>query len=94
MCIRDRYDSCVVYGMLTASFLSTLAGVYMPGKWCLLQGVETSFVKPVFRGDVLTIRGKVGEKHDAFKQIEIKARIVNQEGKCVCRAKVKAGVLK
>ena len=30
----------VVYGMLGASFFSTLAGVYLPGEHCLLHGVE------------------------------------------------------
>lgn len=91
---ESGYNSCVVYGMLTASFMSTLAGVYMPGKWCLLQEVKTSFTAPVFVGDVLKITGKVVNKHDAFKQIEVKARVANQEGKCVCRAGIKAGVLK
>lgn len=91
---ESGYDACVVYGMVTASFLSTLAGVYLPGKWCLLQEVKTSFATPVFVGDTLSITGKVVKKHDTFKQIEIKARIVNQNSKCVCRATVKAGVLK
>lgn len=91
---ESGYDSCVVYGMLTASFMSTLAGVYMPGKWCLLQEVKTSFAAPVFVGDVLTIKGKVSAKHDAFKMIEVKTRVVNQNGKCVCRGMIKAGVLK
>lgn len=31
-----KYEDRVVYGMLTASFLSTLAGVYLPGKRVLL----------------------------------------------------------
>ena len=91
---ESGYSSCVVYGMLTASYLSTLAGVYIPGKWCLLENVDTTFVKPVFVGDTLTIKGKVADKHDIFKRVEIKARIENQERVCVCRAKVKARVLK
>ena len=32
---KDRgYPGCVVYGMLGASFFSTLAGVYLPGEHC------------------------------------------------------------
>ena len=38
----------VVYGMLGASFFSTLAGVYLPGEHCLLHGVECKFAKPIF----------------------------------------------
>jgi acyl dehydratase len=29
----------VLFGMLTSSFYSTLVGVYMPGKYALLQGM-------------------------------------------------------
>ena len=45
----------VVYGMLGASFFSTLAGVYLPGEHCLLHGVECKFAKPIFIGDTLTV---------------------------------------
>ena len=44
------FEDRVVYGMLTASLISTLGGVYLPGKYCLIQGVETKFLKPVFIG--------------------------------------------
>lgn len=60
------HPSCVVYGMLSASFYSTLAGVYLPGKHCLLLGVDTKFNKPVYVGDALTVSGKVIKKTDAF----------------------------
>ena len=57
---RERgYPGRVVYGMLGASFFSTLAGVYLPGEHCLLHGVECKFAKPVFIGDTLTVRGTV-----------------------------------
>ena len=40
------YPGRVVYGMLGASFFSTLAGVYLPGEHCLLHGVEAKFARP------------------------------------------------
>ena len=75
----------VVYGMLTASFLSTLAGVYLPGEKSLIHEVKTKFVKPVYIGDVLTIEGVVDDKHDAFKLLDIKYTIRNQDGVKVSR---------
>ena len=48
------YAGRVVYGMLGASFFSTLAGVYLPGEHCLLHGVECKFAKPIYIGDTLT----------------------------------------
>jgi len=85
---RDR----VVYGMLTASFYSTLIGVYLPGKHALLQGVDASFVAPVFPGDVLTVHGEVVAVHAALRQIEIRAHITNQLNKKVSRAKIRTGI--
>ena len=88
------YSGRVVYGMLTASFLSTLAGVYMPGKYSLIHTTETEFVKPVFIGDTLTIKGVVKEKDDNFRLIWLKVVIANQKGEKVCRAKMRIGLMK
>ncbi len=82
----------VVYGMLSASLLSTLAGVYLPGEHCLLHSVETKFAKPVYIGDTLTVTGKVAEKNETFSELTIKAQITNQHGDKVVRGVVKAGV--
>ena len=84
----------VVYGMLGASLLSTLAGVYLPGKSCLLHSVETKFVRPVYIGDTLTVSGKVSEVNDTFSTITIKATITNQNGQKVTRGVIQAGVYK
>lgn len=86
------YPGRVVYGMLGASFLSTLAGVYLPGEHCLLHGVDLKFAKPIFIGDTLTVTGVVDEVNDTFWEITIKASIVNQDGKKVTRAVIRAGV--
>lgn len=86
------YPSRVCYGMLGASFFSTLAGVYLPGEHCLLHSVESKFAKPVFIGDTLTVTGVVDEVNETFSEITIKASITNQNGKKVTRGIIKAGV--
>ncbi len=91
---ENGFPAPIVYGLLTTSFYSTLAGVYLPGKYCLLQEVSAQFVKPVFVGDVLTVSGRVAEIQETFRRIIIKARITNQDGKTVNRATITAGVLK
>ena len=88
------YPGRVVYGMLGASFFSTLAGVYLPGEHCLLHSVESKFVKPIFIGDTLTITGKVTEVNETFGEVTIKGEIRDQDGKKVTRAVIKAGVAK
>lgn len=86
------YPAQVVYGMLTASFYSTLVGVHLPGKYALLQVADIAFTAPVFPGDILTISGEVVSVHEAYRQIELKAQITNQNGKRVSRAKIRAGI--
>lgn len=90
----EGFGERVVYGMLTASFLSTLAGVWLPGKYSLIHTVETEFAKPVHIGDTLTIEGEVTEKNDTFRYIKLKVSIRNQNGTRVCRGKMRIGLLK
>ena len=90
---ENGFPTKLVYGMLTASFYSTLAGVYLPGKFCLLQEISIKFIKPVYFGDVLTVCGKIEQKVDSFEILVIKARITNQNDRLVSRAVMKVGVL-
>lgn len=87
------YPARVCFGMLTASFLSTLAGVYLPGKKSLIQEVKVKFVKPVLLGDSLTITGVVEELNDTVRQMILKVMIVNQKGEKILRGKMKVGML-
>ncbi len=92
---ENGYRDRIVYGMLTASFLSTLAGVYLPGKYCIIYGVDLIFHKPVYVGDELTICGQVIEKEDSIhKRINVKAIIKNADGVTVTRAKLLLGLTK
>lgn len=91
---KDKgFPDRVVYGLLTSSFYSTLVGVYLPGKYCILQSIDIQFSKPVYIDDTLKIIGKVSYINEAYKQIEIKAIITNQENKKVSKATIKVGVM-
>ncbi len=81
----------VVYGLLTASFYSTLVGMHLPGKHALLQSVATSFHAPVYPGTRLRVSGVVADKHELFRRIEIKAKIVTEAGQLVSKATIQAG---
>ena len=69
------YPSCVVYGMLTASQLSTLAGVFIPGERSLIQQVEVKFLSPVFPDEKLFISGEIEELNESVQQIVLKVNI-------------------
>lgn len=90
-----NYTDKVVYGMLTASFLSTLAGMYLPGKYSVIHSVEVKFLKPVYVDPdvMLTVTGKVVEKNDTFQRITLKITIISNDQEKVCRGTMKIGVL-
>ncbi len=90
--LSQNFKDRVVYGLLTSSFYSTLVGVHLPGKFAMLQGINIQFNKPVFIGDQLDVMGEVSHTNEAFKVIEIKAKISNQEGKKVSSAKITVGL--
>ncbi|MBR1910856.1 MAG: MaoC family dehydratase N-terminal domain-containing protein [Treponema sp.] len=93
-CSVGSFASHVSFGMLTASFYSTLAGMYIPGKYSLIHSFEDlKFLKPVYAGDMLTVTGTVEEKNDALKVIVVKALIKNQRSEKVSSAKIKIIVL-
>ena len=90
-----NFKGHAAFGMLTASLYSTLAGMYLPGKYSLIHSFdEISFLKPVFVGDELTVTGQVVDKNDDLRLIMVKADIKNQDNKTVSRAKIKVLVLK
>lgn len=86
--------SHVSFGMLTASLYSTLCGMYIPGRYSLIHSMDIKFLQPVFAGDVLTVEGKVSDKQDGLKLLEVKGKITNQDGRCVSKANIKVLVLK
>jgi len=86
------HPDVVAYGMLTASFLSTFAGVYMPGRRSLIHEVEIKMEKPVYVGDTINIEGTVKEKNDTFSFIIVKILMKNQRGEKVLKAKMQIGV--
>lgn len=91
-CIGGGYSGKVVYGFLVNSFYSTLAGVYLPGKWSLIYDVQLGMAAPVFIGDNLNVSGKVVEKDDAYKLLTLKVQITNQNGKKVSKGKMRVMV--
>lgn len=87
------FPDTVVFGMLTASLISTLGGCYLPGKYCLIQGVEIKFIKPVMVGDKLTVVGEVAAVEKELNHAVINVMIQKAIGEKVLRGKLRVGVL-
>ncbi len=91
---EGKFSSHVSFGMLTASFYSTLAGVYLPGRYSLIHSLEIKFQKPVYAKDQLTVTGEILDKQDGLGLIIVKAEIRNQNKKIVSKADMKILCLK
>jgi len=76
-----NYKKRICPGMFTASFLSRLTGMYLPGKYALVYSQSLNFVNICYIGDIITVQGEVIEKNDATKMITVNTTIKNQDGK-------------
>ena len=88
---EKKFPNRVVHGLLTAALYSRLVGLELPGQYALLHKIEISFLKPVFPGDTLTVSGEISELDETFRQIHVKAQIINQNNEKVSRAKIWVG---
>ncbi len=92
--LDQGYQGKVVYGLLTTSFISKLVGVLLPGRYCLLQGIDVKYSRPVYVGDILIVKGVVDELHESVQRAVIKVSIQNQDEKKVVKGKVEVGFLR
>jgi len=75
------FEKRVVHGMLLASFLSRVDGMYLPGKHALYFSQTVEFRNPCFIGDKVTVFSKVIDKSDSTKILKIESKITNQDDK-------------
>ena len=87
-------EKVVVFGQLVQSYLSTLAGMYLPGKYSLIVQIESNFKRPVFIEDKITIKGIVTQKINFGNLIVLETKITNQNQEVVVNGKMKVKVLK
>jgi len=76
---KKGFEGSPVYGMLLASFFSTLVGMYLPGRNCLCMAQSCQFKKAIFVDERIKVCGQVMKKIDATKMLYIKTTIENQE---------------
>lgn len=65
------HKKIVTHGMLTASLLSELIGMHLPGKYSLIMSQSTRFSKPVSIGDTITVTGTISQKSIATQTITL-----------------------
>ena len=92
---EDAFAMEVGEGKLTASLYSTIAGMYLPGKYSLIHSLDSiAFTKPVYLGDELSVTAEVTDKEESLKLIKLKVEIRKQDNSLVSKAKMKIILLR
>ena len=74
-----KFKGRVVHGMLLASFLSQMVGMYLPGKHAIYLSQSLEFHNPCFINDKITISSVITDKSEATKIIKINSEIINEK---------------
>jgi len=64
------YGRQVLHGAFSAGLISRLAGMYLPGKDCLLYGIKLRFVNPILPPVSLVVYGKVVQDTNPVSRVE------------------------
>ncbi|MFC4023300.1 MaoC family dehydratase [Oceanobacillus longus] len=73
----------ISHGLLTASFLSRLLGMHIPGPGSIYVSQTLQFTKPVYIGDTITARAEVTRLDEDNRLITLKTTCKNQNGSIV-----------
>jgi acyl dehydratase len=74
-----KFKGRVVHGMLLASFLSRMIGMYLPGTHALYASQSLEFHNPCFINDEITVSSVVNDKSESTKIIKIESKITNNK---------------
>lgn len=80
---KTRFSKRIVHGMLTASLISTLVGMYLPGTGAIYLGQDLKFIKPVFIDDTITATAIIIEIDLEKKLLVLKTECTNQNEEIV-----------
>ena len=72
-----KFGNRIAHGMLTASFFSTLLGMYCPGEKNLYLSQSLNFKAPLKIGEAIKVEGEVLQKVDSTKVISVKTTVYN-----------------
>ncbi|NOR39520.1 MAG: enoyl-CoA hydratase [Candidatus Thorarchaeota archaeon] len=73
----------IAHGILTATYVSTVIGMELPGPGTIYISQSMKFRRPVRIGDRITARVEVTHKNDEKEFLTLKTVCINQEDKVV-----------
>ncbi|HEM6372295.1 TPA: MaoC family dehydratase [Streptococcus suis] len=85
---KGMFKKRIAHGMLGASLISTVLGMYLPGPGTIYLGQNLKFLKPVAIGDTLTALATIVEK-DEKGWLKLETTVTNQDGVVVISGQAK-----
>ena len=89
-----QFGGRVLQGMLTASILSTMVGMMIPGTGAIYRSQMLKFLRPVHIGETVTAHFVVRAIDRAKHRLEIESWIENANGERVIEGTCEAGILR
>ena len=81
---KSVFGRRIAHGMLSASFISAVLGMYLPGEGTIYLGQDLKFLKPVDIGDEITAKVTVAEVVNEDKGIyKLSTQCFNQKEEMV-----------
>lgn len=77
----------IAHGMLSASYISTVLGMQLPGPGTIYLSQELKFTAPVRFGDTITATVEVIERIEEKNRITLETICTNQRGEIVVKGK-------
>ncbi|WP_205672104.1 MaoC family dehydratase [Ammoniphilus sp. YIM 78166] len=77
---KTFFKGRIAHGMLSASFISTVLGMKLPGPNTIYLAQNLRFLAPVYIGDTIKAEVEVIEKIDEKKQIKLRTTVYKQDG--------------
>ncbi|HEY7113764.1 MAG TPA: MaoC family dehydratase [Thermoanaerobaculia bacterium] len=88
-----KFGRRILHGMLSASILSTMVGMRLPGTGAIYRSQTLRFLRPAFVGDALTAHFVVRSIDRQRHRLEIDAWIENAAGERILEGTCEAGLL-
>ena len=79
------FQGRIAHGLLTASLLSTVIGMKLPGTGAIYRSQTLEFLKPVRVGDSVTATARIESLDPARNEIRLACRIDRGDGETVVR---------
>ncbi|HEX5727624.1 MAG TPA: MaoC family dehydratase [Longimicrobiaceae bacterium] len=80
---QGRFGGRIAHGMLSASFISTVLGMKLPGPGTIYLSQSLRFTRPVRIGDTVTARAEVAEVTAEKRRVRLATTVRNQDGDTV-----------